>query len=79
MGRVTGEALIALGVIMWFSRDSQMPSTLLPAPCGGFTFNAIGFIVTLWATLTHLAGSSGWAAIALERAPGAAVPGVHSC
>jgi hypothetical protein len=66
MGRVAGEALIALGVIMWFSRDGQMSSVPLAALYGGATFNAIGLIVALWAVLTHLLGSLGWVIVVLH-------------
>ena len=66
MGRVAGESLIALGVIMWFSRDGQMSSVPLAALYGGATFNAIGLIVTLWAVLSNLVSSLGWVVVVLH-------------
>ena len=66
MGRIAGQALVALGVIIWFVRDAAMSPTLLAVLYGGITFNVIGLIVVLRATLTGLVGSLGWMVIVLH-------------
>ena len=75
MGRLGGQALIGLAIAFWYARDTDVKAAMSPAMkgvlYGGCTFNIIGFIVALWATLTGQMGPGGWIAVAIHAVIGA--------
>jgi uncharacterized membrane protein YfcA len=61
--RLFGSALIAIGVLTWFLRDSAnweaVKALLLSVAIG----NAIGFLMVLFATINGTLGAMGWTAV----------------
>jgi hypothetical protein len=58
--RLLGLTLIEFGLINWFVRYSHDWTALRGLLIGGTVGYVLGFLVSLWATLTHLMNQAGW-------------------
>jgi hypothetical protein len=58
--RLLGLTLIEFGLINWFVRSSHDWIALRGLLIGGTIGYALGFVVSLWATLTHIMNQGGW-------------------
>jgi uncharacterized membrane protein YfcA len=58
--RLLGLTLIEFGLINWFVRNSHDWTALRGLLLGGTVGYALGFIVSIWATLSHVMNSAGW-------------------
>lgn len=58
--RLLGLTLIEFGLINWFVRASHDWTALRGLLLGGTVGYVLGFIVSLWATLTHQLNQAGW-------------------
>jgi hypothetical protein len=58
--RLLGLTLIEFGLINWFVRNSHDWIALRGLLIGGTVGYILGFIVSLWATLTHVMSPAGW-------------------
>jgi uncharacterized membrane protein YfcA len=58
--RLLGLTLIEFGLINWFVRKSNDWVALRGLLIGGTVGYALGFIVSIWATLAHLMNPAGW-------------------
>jgi uncharacterized membrane protein YfcA len=58
--RLLGLTLIEFGLINWFVRNSDDWIALRGLLIGGTVGYALGFLVSLWATLSHLMNPAGW-------------------
>ncbi|MDR3419689.1 MAG: hypothetical protein P4L80_00335 [Xanthobacteraceae bacterium] len=58
--RLLGLTLIEFGLINWFVRKSHDWTALRGLLIGGTVGYVLGFVVSLWATLTHVMNPAGW-------------------
>jgi hypothetical protein len=58
--RLLGLTLIGFGLINWFVRNSHDWIALRGLLIGGTVAYALGFVVSLWATLGHIMNQAGW-------------------
>ena len=58
--RLLGLTLIGFGLINWFVRASHDWIALRGLLLGGTVGYALGFIVSIWATLSHQLNQAGW-------------------
>jgi hypothetical protein len=58
--RLLGLTLIEFGLINWFVRASHDWVALRGLLLGGAVGYALGFIVSIWATLSHQLNQAGW-------------------
>ena len=58
--RLLGLTLIEFGLINWFVRYSHDWTALRGLLIGGTVGYALGFVVSLWATLGHVMNPAGW-------------------
>jgi hypothetical protein len=58
--RLLGLTLIEFGLINWFVRYSNDWTALRGLLIGGTVGYALGFIVSIWATLSHVMNPGGW-------------------
>jgi len=58
--RLLGLTLIEFGLINWFVRNSHDWIALRGLLIGGTVGYILGFVVSLWATLTHAMNKAGW-------------------
>ncbi len=58
--RLLGLTLIEFGLINWFVRKSDDWTALRGLLIGGTVGYVLGFVVSLWATLSHLMNAAGW-------------------
>jgi uncharacterized membrane protein YfcA len=62
--RLLGLTLIEFGLINWFVRYSHDWTALRGLLIGGTVGYALGFVVSLWATLSHVMNPAGWVLVA---------------
>ena len=58
--RLLGLTLIEFGLINWFVRQSHDWTALRGLLIGGSVGYALGFVVSIWATLDHMMNAAGW-------------------
>ena len=58
--RLLGLTLIEFGLINWFVRNSHDWTALRGLLIGGTVGYVLGFVVSLWATLSHVMNPAGW-------------------
>jgi hypothetical protein len=58
--RLLGLTLIEFGLINWFVRNSHDWTALRGLLIGGTVGYLLGFVVSLWATLSHVMNPAGW-------------------
>jgi len=58
--RLLGLTLIEFGLINWFVRHSHDWTALRGLLIGGTVGYILGFVVSVWATLSHLMSPAGW-------------------
>jgi hypothetical protein len=61
--RLLGLTLVEFGLINWFVRNSHDWTALRGLLLGGTVGYVLGFVVTLWATLTGVMNAGGWVAV----------------
>jgi hypothetical protein len=58
--RLLGLTLIEFGLINWFVRASDDWVALRGLLLGGTVGYALGFVVSIWATVSHITNQAGW-------------------
>ena len=58
--RLLGLTLIEFGLINWFVRKSHDWTALRGLLIGGTVGYVLGFVVSIWATLSHVMNQAGW-------------------
>jgi len=58
--RLLGLTLIEFGLINWFVRASHDWIALRGLLLGGTVGYALGFLVSIWATVSHITNQAGW-------------------
>lgn len=65
MTRLFGQAFIVIGIALWFARNTSEPAIQRAFAVAVLVGDAIGFIVTLMATLSGVQNALGWSSVAL--------------
>jgi hypothetical protein len=58
--RFLGAALLTLGLVLWFVKESHDWTALRGVLLGAAVGNVVGIVVSLWAILTGIMNGTGW-------------------
>jgi FtsH-binding integral membrane protein len=61
--RFFGVALLGIGLIFWFARDCNDAAAIRAVLIGGAVSNAVGVVVSIWGSITHIMNALGWTVV----------------